>query len=106
MVKSDQRPIRGVVAVGTLPAVVIHFGGVTGKTILIKRMVENDLFPGIGIGVAAQAVPFIVVAGGLRHVAGDTFCPAAVLISCFLPGGSIGVAIDTLTRVVIGQSWF
>ena len=106
MIKSDQRPIRGVVAVGALPAVMVHFSGVTRKTILIHRMVERDHIPCFGIGVAAQAVPFIVVAGGLRYVAGDTFHPAAVLVSRFLPGGCVSVAIHTLTRVVIGQSRF
>lgn len=102
MIESYQRPIRGVMAVGALPAVVVHFGGVTRKTILIHRMVESDRIPCFGIGVAAQAVPFIVIFGGLRHMAGDTFRPAAVLVSRFLPGGCVSVAIHTFTRVVIG----
>ena len=102
VIESYQQPIRGVVAVGALPAVMVIFSGMAGETVVIQRMVESELFPGIGIGVAAQAVPFIVVAGGLRHVAGDTFRPAAVLVSRFLPTRGVGVTIHTLTRVVIG----
>ena len=102
MIKCHQRPIRGVVAIGTLTAVVMPICDVAAPTIGIRFVVENDLFPDIRIGVAAQAISFVMVEGGLRRVAGDTFNPTAVFIGRFPPVNGIGVAFDTLSRVVTG----
>ena len=69
-------------------------------------MVKVDLFPGVRIGVAAQAVPFVMVQGYLSNVTGEALLPTAVFISRFLPGGGVGVALDTLSPgVVIGEGW-
>ena len=105
MIKCHQRPIRGVVAIGTLTAVVMPICDVTAPTIGIRFMVKSDLFPDICIGMAAQAVAFVMVNGSLRSMAGDTFSPAAVFIGRFLPGRGIRMAFDTLPGIMVGRGW-
>ena len=105
MIKCPQRPIRSVVAIGTLTAVVVPVCEVAGHTIGIRFMVKSDLFPDIRVGMAAQAVAFIMVSRSLLSVAGDTFSPTAVFIGRFLPGYSIRMAFDTLPGIMVGRSW-
>jgi hypothetical protein len=61
MIKCHQRPICGVVAIGTLTAVVVPICDVAAPTIGIRFMVKSDFFPHICIGMAAQTVAFVMV---------------------------------------------
>jgi hypothetical protein len=74
---------------------------VTFTAVRISFVVKVDLFPGIRIRVAAQAIPFVMVQGHLSDVAGEALLPTTVFISRFLPAGGVGMALDALSPGVV-----